>query len=460
VMTGLGRLGYDKRIGSEVHYRPMDVNEVEDLYASDDAAARIADELPNEAFREGFEVEHEGDDSLDGPIKEMLKTLEVSSKFTQAWIWARMYGGAAIIPITDDVQNLSLPLDEGRIFEIKSFLVLSRYELFWSDLERDVRSPNFGLPTTYMIQPRGISTDVNSVHVHSSRVIRFDGNPLPRGLFVRNNYWGGSVYDRTYNAIRNYNISHDAAATALQDFSVSVYKLKDLADIIAEGGADKVLARMQLVNASRSIARAVMVDADTESYETQNRSLAGVKEMLEKVDDRLVAASGMPHTKMLGQSPSGLGATGRSEETDWYNFVRAQQVGYAEPRLMQMIKLCMLQRKGPTAGKIPKEMAIHWKPLWQMDDKERAEVRYLHAQADEKYIMNSVFDPTEVRATRSGDTRDTYDAITVDKEMPTKTPEDQGAGDAGSVPGDKSGTGGAGKPPAEKAPAPDDKGKK
>ena len=68
---------------------------------------------------------------------------------------------------------------------------------------------------------------------------------------------------------------------------------------------------------SKSIYRGYAIDAEKEELSFVGRQFGGVAEILEKLRIDVIAASGIPHTLLFGQSPSGLGATGRSEERDF-----------------------------------------------------------------------------------------------------------------------------------------------
>ena len=110
----------------------------------------------------------------------------------------------------------------------------------------------------------------------------------------------------------------------------------------------------------------------------------------------------MPHTILLGESPSGLGATGDSEKKDWFEYVGRQQEVNFKPQLMKFFRYCFLAKDGPTRGKEPETWDIEFNPLWQMDQKKQAEVNKLNAETDKMYIENGVVDPDEVARSRFG----------------------------------------------------------
>lgn len=405
VLTGLGMASKDKRVGAEAVYEPMREVDCENLYASDDVAAALIDTLPDDAIREwvcftGF------DDDQGKALEDELDVLKAPTRINLGWKFGRCYGGAAILMNVDDSMDLSEPLNLDRIRELKSLVVLTRYELWPKTYDTDLFSDNYGRPLTYVIRPRqtpmAVDTQDYGSEVHHTRLIRFDGVKLPQRLEIANQYWGDSLFTRTFNAIRNYNVSHDAIATILQEFNQGVFKMKGLADLLLNGDDEVVLNRLQIINISRSVARSVVLDSDGESFDNVAAAVTGIPDMLTKVGQRLVVASRMPHTKILGESPSGLGASGDSEERNWYDYVSNQQELELRPKIRRLCEVILRSRKGPTKGIVPDGWGFDFKPLWQPTEKEQAETRYSQAQTDEIYIRNNVLDPEEVALSRFG----------------------------------------------------------
>lgn len=400
ILTGLGRADKDKRVAGDIEYHRMSEAEVESLYAADDVAAALVDTLPDDALREGWT--YQGfDDGQGKDVETAMDKLGARPAFGLAWKWSRIYGAAMILINVDDSQDLAKPLDMTTVREVKSLTVLSRWELQPKNIDVEINSATYGRPLSYTITPRRGDVKISGQEIHYSRLLRFDGVKLPMRLEIANNYWGDSVLNRTFNAIRNYNTSHDSAATVLQEFNQGVFKIKGLAEMIYSGNDEAVRNRLEMVNLSRSICRSVVIDMD-ETFENLAASVTGIPDMLSKVGDRLVVASRMPHTKILGQSPSGLGATGDSEEKNWYDHVSSQQELILLPKLKRLTEIVLASRKGPTSGKAPKNWDVEFCPLWQMSDKESADLRKVQADTDAVYISNGVLDPDEVAIARFG----------------------------------------------------------
>jgi len=405
VLTGLGVLGKDKRTGAMIEWRQLNEMDAEHLYAADDTAARCVDLLPDTAFQKGLEVV--ATDSLPRDeadvVEKYFERLGVYDAVHLAARWARLYGGAGIIPILDDGRKFNEPVDETNIKYIKGFTVLHRWELMFLFLQTDITQPNFGLPRIYNVIPRGGIANPHII-MDWSRIIRFDGSPLPRTLFMRNQYWGDSILRRLYNVIRNFNLANDAAASMMEDFNTGVIKLKDLADILqTEEGAANLRTRIEMMNLARSVLNSIVLDADNESFEQVARPVTGAAEILERINMRLVAATGMPHTKLLGTSPTGgLSGKGENENRDWYDLVSSYRESQIRPVLDKVMKLSLRAKNSPTKGLIPADFTWKFQPLWQMDEQDHAAMRKTMAEADSIYLDRGVIDPSDVARSRFG----------------------------------------------------------
>jgi len=401
ILTGLGIAGKDKRVAGVAHYERMLKNEAEETYAADDIAQKIVDMLPEEMVREGFNIKYDGNNfpNLETDIINIIDELEIMPKLEEGIRWGRLYGGSGtIIGIQDGAEPFE-PVNLDNIERITFLNNLDRWELHRLNIQNDPTLPKFGMPDSYRIQPTlGGNTIEN---VHCSRILRWDGAKLPRRLFIQNDYWNESVLTRPLNAISNVNQSYDAVATLLQDFAQAVFKIKNLTEMIAMGKDDLVQKRLALVDRTRSVLNAIVIEED-EEFDRKVTSLTGVPEVLKMLVQRLVMATEMPHTKLMGESPSGLGATGESEINDWYDYVSRKQETDLKPNLTYLVKLILLSKNGPTKGVEPKNWRIEFKPLKQQSQKQVSEVRKLTAETDKIYLDAGVLMPDEVANSRFG----------------------------------------------------------
>jgi len=121
--------------------------EVEELYASDSLSKRVVNSIPMDGTREWIEYINLDPEA----IKFLLlqeKRLKVKSKFTQALIFARLYGGSAIWMVVNDGREVNEPLDVNKMDSIDNLVVLNRWELWIdsTDIQSNAAESNFGMP--------------------------------------------------------------------------------------------------------------------------------------------------------------------------------------------------------------------------------------------------------------------------------------------------------------------------
>lgn len=125
--------------------------------------------------------------------------LMLPAKFCEALRYARLYGGAAIIPITN--QDLRQPLDVRKIKkgDLKRLLVLDRWYVTGADINvMDVLDEDFNLPSEYYVN------NSKALTVHKSHVIRVIGEPLPIRLAFQSQGWGDSSLRQAMETVEDF----------------------------------------------------------------------------------------------------------------------------------------------------------------------------------------------------------------------------------------------------------------
>jgi len=459
VMTGLGKQGRDKRVSAEPEFERMTWQDVDILVASDDMAAKYVEKIPKVGTRKWIYFSGEGLEKKSGEqLLDKMDELHAREVFRQTWIWARQYGAGFVMVDGHDGQiDPAEPLDLNRLQDVTSLTALHRWELYpdvGSGLITDITHPQYGYPQYYILQPhRTTDSKYLGMRIHYSRLIRFDGARLPTRLFVANYYSHDTVLTRVYNPIRNYNTSNDSLATVMQDFRMNWLRMKNISAQLKEKGSPDLINRLQLMSLTRSITNTTILQ-EGEEIGQMSASLAGVKDVNDAVSNRLVAATGMPHDQVLGDgAKGGLGAEGETENRNFYDQVEEEQKENLKPQIEQLLDILIAT---PEFSTVPDTIKVNFHSLWQLDEKEIANMHFIQAQADEKNIMNGILDPVEVRKSRFGG--DKYSTETVlDTEITAYQEklaiEGQKAGtdpEAKDKKGDKNVSGASGDPAATK----------
>lgn len=418
ILTGLGVRNRDKRLSALAQYNgPMVERDAEEIYASDGLARRIITLLPFDAIREWVKFEEK---ELQPKINDEVDRLKARKRIIKAWDYARLYGGSGIFVNTGEpIEKLKDPLEMNTIREIKSLVVFSRHELQvdTTDLETDISSVNFDMPKTYNFMPRGRAG--GGFRIHESRIIRFDGVELPTLLRVSNQYWGDSVYTGILEALRDFGISCGSIAHIVQEFRMLVYSVQNLAQDVVAGNKEKIQERMELMNISRSVMGAFVLDKDGEGMDSMSANVTNLEKLMDVLSKRLQSVTDIPHTILFNESPSGLSATGKSEERIWYDYVSSQQEQYLAEKIDRLLTMIFAAKSGPFKGREPENWGYDFVPLWQMSDKEQAETNKMNAETDQIYVNMGTLEPSEVREDRFPD----LEQLTMKSEEPPQKEE-------------------------------------
>jgi phage-related protein (TIGR01555 family) len=406
LMTGLNggengvdafsRLGFDFAPNARINDQQL-----EELYHHDWVVARICDLVPDEALRQGYEVTTEGDDDKDAVARlhARLDRMMVNPRGAEAWAWARLYGGGALLLGVDDDREMHEPLDEANIRSFDFVTTLDRRECFAFQWYRDAARPEFGEPELFRLA-RVTQAGTQSTIVHTSRLIRFHGVRTSRRKRLANASWGEGVVQRVWDDVRQFNGAFTAALTLLHDASLGVFSIEQLASLIAQDGQDALKARLEALELGRSVGRSIMLDTNEKYERVEANVLAGIPDVLDKVMAKLAAATQIPVTLLFGEAPAGLNATGDNDVRAFYDRVRSLQQNELRPKLQRIIRLLWRAQNGPTAGKEPRNWTIKFRPLYQLTEGEQADLRLKAAQADQIYLDKGVVTPEEVATSR------------------------------------------------------------
>ena len=355
-------------------------------------------------LRKGFKVTVAGAEAqkLDD-IKDDLRGLSLSKNYLEGLIWGRLYGGAALVLGIIDGRAPDQPVDENNIQRIEFVNVIDKRFLQPQERQGDPMSPGFGQPQTYMVTPRtsGVHTGAsNAVVVHRSRMIIFPGVLTSEEEKERNNSWDFSVMETILPIIRDFQSNWIAVGHLVQEASVGVWKIKDLIGMLASGQQEALTKRLQMIDLGKSVARSVAIDAEQEEYTRIGAQMTELSSLLDRFMLRLSAATEIPVTILMGQSPAGMNATGDADFRQFYDQIATQQENQLKPLLTEFMRYLFLSREGPTGGQIPESWNIVFESLWALTPDEQANLEKTTADRDKVYIDSKVLLPEEVALNR------------------------------------------------------------
>lgn len=419
---------------------------------------RVCRAKADAAILKGWEVTLGGKSSqkIIAAYNAEAERLKIASRFNEAQVLANLYKGAVAIINIDDGRHWSEPVDEKNIKKIRSIRVLDCYKIY---PVIDGTVFNVAEPTYYQLslpaqlrrmlglKDKGQEKDLGTRqdYIHHTRIIRFDGIALPPDMMTDG--WGMSLLDSIWEDFCDWKSSLKSMKSMLEGFSVFTYKIAKLGDLIDEFGEDALKQRFQAFKLGIEVLGAAAIDKDNEDISYTARQMGGVDGVADRLRDAFIGATGLPHTKLFGESPSGLGATGESEEKDWSASIAAFQQGDWHPKLRPLIRLIFLSKEGPSKGKEPEDWSIKFHNLIQQSESDIATVRSTQAQTDNTYLSAGILLPDEIRNSRFGGSEYSIETV-LDPVAWEKSKEEQSADAFG---GDFGG-GEEALPPAEELP--------
>lgn len=353
----------DKLTSSTFYVHEMTSQQALAAYRSDWIARKVVDIPAFDMIREGRNWQAE--DSKIELLEAEEARLQIWPKLAKAIKLARLYGGSAIILGTGDT-NTEQPLDPNRVGAggLQFIHVASRYEITAGEIDRDAASPGWGEPKFYTMA----SNTGAGLKLHPSRVIPFIGAEVPDLTFSHG--WGDSVLQAVDEAVKNAGLAATGIAQLMQEAKVDVFKIPDfMANVGDEKYRQKVIDRISLAQQAKSITNGLLMDA-AEDYQQKQISFAQLPEVLRLYLQIAAGAADIPATRLLGQSPDGMNATGASDMKNYHDRLAAEQEVYLRPRMERIDEVLIRS----ALGNRPKEVHFNFAPLEQMNDREKAEI--------------------------------------------------------------------------------------
>lgn len=377
----------DKAVhGSWTFSEPMPA-QLESAYRADGVAKKIIDIPAMDMLKGGWNWQ--ADIKQIEALENEERRLSVHSKLLEAMIYARLYGGAGIY-ISDGTDDPSKPLNVRSIGKqgIRHLTVLTRYQLTSSELNLDPLSEGYGEPYYYTVAGSALSANV-----HPSRVVRFIGNTIPRSTVITSDLWGDSVLSAIDERVKGFVAVEQAISTLVQEASVDVYKIDGLASKLINAESEKaLLRRFELMQTMKSVINGVVIDKE-DDWSQKSASFSALPDILKLYMTVLAGVADIPATRLFGQSPQGMNATGESDERNYYDRIEGER----KLKLLPGFEKLRDPLIRSALGERPLEIHHAFPSLWQMSEKEKADIHYKNAQTAEIYDRNVLVQPDVLR---------------------------------------------------------------
>lgn len=393
---------------------------------------RPSEIIATEMTREWIEFQSTNTDD-DGTVKENkhekikkiedeMDRLKVRDAFKECAEYDGFFGRVHLYLDTGDTDNrpeLKTPIGNGRNDISKSKVGLKKplqrvvviepiwtYPAYYNAV--DPMKPDWYNPEIWYVQAK---------ETHVSRLLTFVGRPVPDLLKPTYSFGGLSLSQMMKPYVDNWIRTRQSVSDLIYNFSVMVLST-DMSTLLQDQG-QQLLQRLDFFNALRSNQGAMMVNKDTEELQNVAVPLGSLDHLLAQSQEQMAAPCGIPLVKLFGITPSGLNATSEGEIQVFYDWIAAFQETLFRVNLTKVIDFIQLS----LFGEVDEDITFSFRPLKQLNDKERADMRKVDADTDVVLIGASVISPKEARQRVASDPESPYASLDVE-DVPI--PDDDG----------------------------------
>ena len=387
VIANLGT-SRDKKSYTEFDVEAYDPEQLEAQYVSDWMSGQIVDVPANDMVRNWrrFDAPDLKAEKIT-QLEKAEKKLKTKKSFNLAQKWARLYGGSVIVMnISQGLPEEPINLNQIKKGALKSLKVFDRRDIQIAALDLDVESENYREPLYYQIM------NGSGKKIHYSRVLKFKGVEVPWRLKENNEYWDYSVLQRVNDAIKNSNIVSSAIASMAYESTVDIISVPELFEKLTQPGGKTALRTRFFEGALlKSINNMLLLDSK-ETYQRLQTTFSGLPDLLVKYIAIVASAADIPATRLLGQSPQGLNATGESDSENYFNRIESDQQEMFGPLLDYYDEVFVRSE----LGAMPEDFSYSFNALWSMSDTDKAEIEEKNSKRDKIYDEMGIVTPAMI----------------------------------------------------------------
>lgn len=286
-------------------------------------------------------------------------------------------------------------------------------------------SEDFYKPTSWYVMGK---------EVHSSRLLSFISRDVPDVLKAAYNFGGLSLSQIAEPYVNNWLRTRDSISDMIHSFSITAIKTNmqnTLSGVYDQGFFD----RLDLLNQCRDN-RGVLAlnagngqDGSGEDLIQVNTPLSGLDALQAQAQEQQAAVSKTPLVKLLGITPSGLNASSDGEIRVFYDGIKSEQECIFRDPLKVIFDIIQLSE----FGDIDPEITFEFVSLYEMSDKEKAEIRKIDADADAVLIGVSSISINESRERLAADPDSPYQSLEITDELDEEEDEETNDIEAGTT---------------------------
>jgi hypothetical protein len=359
-----------------------------------------------------------GDDEKVKKINDALVALNARAIFQRAAEVDGLFGRSQIFLDFDDADDAvelgtELLVTSDKIDKTRPLKRLRVIEPYWtSPAPYNTTNPlaaDFYVPTGWYVYGK---------EIHASRLMTIVGRPVPDMLKPSYGFGGQSLAALMKPYVDNWLRTRQSASDLMHAFSVMVFAT-DMTDFLSSGAAVTLGQRVALFNNYRDNNGSFVINKESEELTNVAAPIAGVEGLVGQAQEQLASAARIPLSIYLQITPTGLNASSEGEIRSFYADIHAyQEDNFRGPlqRIIECIQLGLFDSIDP-------EIGFDFEPLWEMSDKDKAEIIAKEATADGIYIDKGVVSNEETRERLKNDEGSLYHGVNLEAPAPEPEPE-------------------------------------
>ena len=324
-----------------------------EIYVEHGIVQTLVDLPVDDGFRGGIEIKSEqlDEDQVD-ELENFIEREGILRAFIQALKWTRLFGGGAVLILTDS----SNPAKELKPEELKerakiTFKAVDLWELYYGMTNTDYFDPG-----QVMKEPEFYN--YYGYRVHKSRVIRMEGKQAPSLIRPKLRGWGTSVLETVVRSYNQYLKSVNLAFEVLDEFKVDIFKIDGLnSALMSPNGTENIQKRLQMANMQKNYLNSIGMDTK-DDFLTKQLSFSGLGEIMREIRMQIAADLRMPLTKLFGMSASGFNS-GEDDIENYNAMIETEIRSKVKYDLIKMLQIC----SQILFGYIPDDIRVEFKPL-------------------------------------------------------------------------------------------------
>lgn len=344
---------------------------LEFMYRGSWLVGQACDTVAQDMTRGGLKLNGQFEDGARDRMVRLARRLGIWDQLEAGVKWGRLYGGGLVVHLVDG-QDMRTPLDPRTVKkgQYRGLLSLDRWMVqpSFGDIV-DELGPNLGRPRYWLCTAN--ATALQGQIIHHSRVGPIDGIALPFWQAQSENFWGMSVVERIYDRLLAFDSTTQGTAQLVFKAYLRTYGVENLREILtgpteAMEGLLKVLDGIRRFQSSEGL---TLIDK-SDTFETHTYQFSGLSDVLGRFAEQVSGAVGIPLVRLFGQSPGGF-STGEADLQNYYDLITTQQNSKLYNIVTQTYELLHYSANDTPP---PEDFGIEFESLWQMSEKERAEV--------------------------------------------------------------------------------------